>query len=386
MKIVLVAGARPNFVKIAPLVDAIKQHNKYVGNTIDFKIIHTGQHYDEKLSNYFFRDLCIPKPDINLDVGSASHAVQTAEIMKRFEKVCIKEIPSHVIVVGDVNSTVACALVASKLGIKVVHVEAGLRSFDRRMPEEINRLLTDSMSDLLFTSEESANTNLLQEGVAKNKIHFVGNVMIDTLLKHREKAKESKILDRLGLLQNCGKERKLINGYGLLTLHRSSNVDHEYTFKQIVTGVSEIAVRMPIIFTVHPRTYKSIRKFGLLSYFSWCENDRITFETPRIYCIEPVGYLDFICLMSHARIVLTDSGGIQEETTVLGIPCATLRENTERPVTVTHGTNSVIGTEKNGVIEGINKALHSNNSIKPAPPLWDGRAADRIIRIMDSVC
>jgi len=375
MKLVLVVGARPNFMKIAPIIDAIKGHNSSSERPIRYLLVHTGQHYDEKMSKLFFDELAIPKPDIDLGVGSGSHAEQTAEIIKRFEKVCLQEKPTHVLVVGDVNSTIACALVASKLNIRIIHVEAGLRSFDRSMPEEVNRVLTDAISDYLFITEQSAEDNLLKEGVAKEKIFFPGNVMIDTLLKHLEKARSSPILDRLGLRNDKGSR----SPFCLLTLHRPSNVDNEQIFRNILEALIEIAQQVPIIFPVHPRTMSRIREFSLEKHFT---RDPVRIDRASIYCIEPLGYLDFLSLMSNARLVLTDSGGIQEETTVLGIPCVTVRENTERPVTVTHGTNLLAGTRKSDIIRAAGSAL-SNGSHgtgkKPVPPLWDGKAAQRIV-------
>jgi len=376
MKIILVVGARPNFMKIAPIIDAIKEYNRTSGRLLKYCLVHTGQHYDEKMSKLFFDDLAIPKPDIDLEVGSASHAEQTAEIIKRFEKVCLQEKPTHVLVVGDVNSTIACALVASKLNIKIIHVEAGLRSFDRSMPEEINRILTDAISDYLFITEKSAEENLLKEGVAKEKIFFVGNVMIDTLLKHLQKARESSILDRLGL-----RDGATCLPYGLLTLHRPSNVDDEKVFKNILEALIEIAKMIPVIFPVHPRTLGRIKEFKLEGHFAQCPVQK---KRPAIYCVEPQGYLDFLSLTSNARIVLTDSGGIQEETTVLGVPCVTLRENTERPVTVTDGTNILTGTQKTDIVRAAASILKDPDSPaqKKVPPLWDGKAAKRIVEVM----
>jgi len=376
MKLVLVVGARPNFMKIAPIIDAIKAHNSSSERPLQYLLVHTGQHYDEKMSKLFFDELGIPKPDIDLGVGSGSHAEQTAEVIKRFEKVCVREKPTHVLVVGDVNSTIACALVASKLNIKIIHVEAGLRSFDRTMPEEINRVLTDAISDYLFITEQSAEKNLLKEGVAKEKIFFTGNVMIDTLLKHLQKAEKSPILGQMGLRNGAGE----CAPYCLLTLHRPSNVDNEQIFRNILGALVEIAKQVPIIFPVHPRTMNRIREFKLEEHF--VQGTAGIGRTPAIYCVEPLGYLDFLSLMSHARLVLTDSGGIQEETTVLGIPCVTVRENTERPVTVTDGTNHLAGTRKSEIIKAAASVL-SNGSHRvgqrPVPPLWDGKAAQRIV-------
>jgi UDP-N-acetylglucosamine 2-epimerase (non-hydrolysing) len=379
MKIILVVGARPNFMKIAPIIDAIKEHNRTSDRPLEYRLVHTGQHYDEKMSKLFFDDLAIPKPDIDLGVGSASHAEQTAEIIKKFEKVCLQERPTHVLVVGDVNSTIACALVASKLNIKIIHVEAGLRSFDRSMPEEINRVLTDAISDSLFITEKSAEENLLKEGVAKDKIFFVGNVMIDTLFKHLQKARESSVLDRLGLREGTA----ACSSYGLLTLHRPSNVDDEKIFKNILEALVEIAKTVPIIFPVHPRTLGRIKEFNLEGHFAQYPVRKNS--SPAIYCVEPQGYLDFLSLTSNARLVLTDSGGIQEETTVLGVPCVTLRENTERPVTVTDGTNILAGMRKSDIVKAAASILKEgpgSPAQKPVPPLWDGNAAKRIVEAM----
>jgi UDP-N-acetylglucosamine 2-epimerase (non-hydrolysing) len=377
LRIAIVAGARPNFMKIAPIIDALKAVNRQGRDGVDFTVIHTGQHYDENMSNSFFRDLQLPAPDINLGVGSGTHAVQTAEIMKKFEEVCGRHRFSHALVVGDVNSTIACALVGAKLGIKVVHVEAGLRSFDRSMPEEINRVLTDAISDLLFTTEQSACDNLVREGVDPMKIHFVGNVMIDTLLKHRDKASASQVLSRLGL------EHASDYPYGVLTLHRPSNVDDPSSLESIIAAASVTARQFPIVFPVHPRTAPRIAQPGAQHSLTWIHNGaRIPRQGRGIFCTEPLGYLDFLRLMSSARLVLTDSGGIQEETTILRVPCVTIRENTERPVTVTHGTNRLASTSPQAIIQASTMALAQDYSSLPPPPLWDGKAAERIVRIL----
>lgn len=379
MKILHVVGARPNFMKIAPIVEAIEKQNRASNRPIDQRLVHTGQHYDARMSELFFNDLGIPKPDINLDVGSGTHAEQTAEIMKRFEKVCLSEGPTHLLVVGDVNSTIACALVAAKLGIKVIHVEAGLRSFNRSMPEEINRILTDAISDLLFVTERSAEENLRKEGIAREKIHFVGNVMIDTLLKHRYRAARLDLLARLGLKRGAS-DRPV--EYGLLTLHRPSNVDDPEIFSGILEAVAEIAKARPILFPVHPRTRRKIAAFGLPGQL----RSGGAVDGPGLYGLDPLGYLEFLCLMSSARIVLTDSGGIQEETTVLGVPCVTLREETERPVTLTDGTNILAGVRKEKILEAAGAWLDQfSRSDRPGriPPLWDGRAAERIVAVLN---
>ena len=391
MKILIVAGARPNFMKIGPLMDEI---NKFP--QLQCILVHTGQHYDNNMSKIFFDELGIPRPDINLDVGSGSHAEQTAEIMKRFEKVCLNQEPTHVLVVGDVNSTIACSLVAVKMGIKVIHVEAGLRSFDRSMPEEINRVLTDAISDYLFITEKSAEENLLKEGHSKDKIYFVGNVMIDTLLKHKERAGCSDILDRLGLLNSeCGNklnEKKEGNcdnflekqiQYAVLTLHRPSNVDDQETFKEILEALLEISKSFPIIFPSHPRTVNRIQEYKFQNYFHFITSDqKVAVNNTRINCIEPLSYLDFLNLVSKSRLVLTDSGGIQEETTILGIPCITIRNNTERPITVAAGTNSVVGNKKASILTGFHNAMSDEFQEAAFPPLWDGKAAQRIVEIL----
>jgi len=356
LKILNIVGARPNFMKIAPIVREMRRRAAEFAPLI----VHTGQHYDEAMSDSFFRDLGIPAPDFHLEVGSHSHAVQTAKIMTAFEPVVLQEKPDWVLVVGDVNSTIACALVCAKLGVKVAHVEAGLRSRDRTMPEEINRLLTDAISDLLLTTSEDADENLRQEGVERDKIKFVGNVMIDSLFYNLEKSRTSKARANLGL------EAK---DYAVLTLHRPSNVDEKDIFGGLLNALIAIAEKLPIIFPVHPRTRGNIEKFGFAA--------RVAESNIRL--IEPLGYLDFMNLYSAARLVLTDSGGLQEETTALGIPCLTLRENTERPITIELGTNRLVGTNP----EKIKQAAFSilENSEKKAariPPLWDGHAAERI--------
>lgn len=375
MKIINVVGARPNFMKIAPLVREMNRRPN-----ITPLLVHTGQHYDTAMAGQFFEDLEIPRPDISLEVGSGSHAFQTAEVMKRLEPILEKEKPDHVLVVGDVNSTMAAALTASKLRMSVVHVEAGLRSFDRSMPEEINRIVTDVISDYLFVTERSAVENLLHEGIAKEKIHFVGNVMIDTLLKHRERARS---LDLLAKLRLQPVHSRPVMQYGLLTLHRPSNVDNPETFVGIFDAIKELARRLPILFPIHPRTRKTIEAMGLLSVIRPFGQG---IEGPGIYGLDPLGYLEFLCLMSSATVVLTDSGGIQEETTVLGVPCVTLREGTERPVTLTDGTNVLAGVRKEKIIEAaqgaLNKYAGGEGSGMRIPPLWDGRAAERIVDVL----
>jgi len=377
MKLLNIVGARPNFMKIAPIIEEIDKYNDLNARKIEHKLIHTGQHYDDNMSKLFFHELSIPEPLVNLEVGSSSHAQQTSEIMKRFEKICLDERPTHILVVGDVNSTIACSLVASKLGISVMHVEAGLRSFVRSMPEEINRVLTDAISDVLFTTEESANRNLRSEGKEEGNIYFVGNVMIDTLLKHLKKAHESKILHKIGI---PGMK------YAVLTLHRPSNVDEKDIFKKIVNALMVIKKDIPIIFPLHPRTCKRIHELGLENSFNW-EIYRDPFYSLNyvrdelIIAMQPQGYLDFLKLLSSASLVLTDSGGIQEETTVLGVPCVTLRDNTERPVTITSGTNLIAGTDEDKIIECAKNQLNSQK-VNRIPPLWDGKAAWRIVNII----
>ena len=356
LKILNIVGARPNFMKIAPIFREMRRRER------EFLplIVHTGQHYDAAMSDSFFVDLGIPKPDFHLEVGSASHAVQTARIMMAFEPIVLEEKPDWVLVVGDVNSTIACALVCAKLGVRVAHVEAGLRSRDRTMPEEINRILTDSISDLLLTTSEDADENLKQEGVADDKIKFVGNVMIDSLFYNLEKSRISKTRENLDLI---GKD------YAVLTLHRPSNVDERDVFSALLDALCEISKKLPIIFPVHPRTRSNIEKFGF--------TERVANSNIRL--IEPLGYLDFMNLYSGAKLVLTDSGGLQEETTAIGIPCLTLRENTERPITIELGTNILVGTNPEKITRSAFEILE-NASPKDTkiPPLWDGSAALRI--------
>lgn len=359
IRIVNICGARPNFMKIAPLMRAYRAHPR-----IRPLLVHTGQHYDRNMSDLFFRQLQIPEPDINLEVGSASHAVQTAEIMKRFEPVVLEHKPDWVVVVGDVNSTIACALVATKLGVRVAHVEAGLRSFDRGMPEEINRILTDSISDLLFVTEPSGVENLRNEGVAAEKIHFCGNVMIDTLKANREAAERSDVLERLGVAAG---------GYNVVTLHRPSNVDDPVIFGRIVAAIEEIQRDLPVVFPIHPRTLANMKRLGLTDRFA---------AMAKLKVIEPLGYLDFLKLTANAAVVLTDSGGIQEETTILGVWCLTLRENTERPVTISAGTNELVGTETETILAAYRKRRAEKSTQRPVPEKWDGHAAERIAEIL----
>jgi UDP-N-acetylglucosamine 2-epimerase (non-hydrolysing) len=369
MRLLSVVGARPNFMKIAPIVEELKKVPD-----VEHCLVHSGQHYDELLSGNFFADLGLPNPDVNLQVGSGSHAVQTAEIMKRIEPVLLEYKPQMVLVVGDVNSTIAAALTAAKLGIGVAHIEAGLRSFDPTMPEEINRKLTDAISSLLFVTEKSGVENLKHEGVPAERIFLVGNVMIDCLLRHRKLAAKSPILERLGMCRNGSGS----GPYGVLTLHRPSNVDDPKTLQAILTAVDILSANFPVFFPIHPRTRRNIQNFGLAQYLS----DSKSGEYAGIVPLDPLGYLDFLCLNDRARIVLTDSGGVQEETTVLGVPCLTLRENTERPATVEHGTNQVVGVDPDRILAGAYAILEGPQRSPQRPPLWDGKTAPRIIAII----
>ncbi|MBT9566851.1 MAG: UDP-N-acetylglucosamine 2-epimerase (non-hydrolyzing) [Thiobacillus sp.] len=348
-QVLCVAGARPNFMKIAPVMSALAETG------IAAQLLHTGQHYDAAMSDSFFADLGIPRPDHHLEVGSGSHAVQTAEVMKRFEPVLDRVQPQAVLVVGDVNSTIACALVAAKRGVKVIHVEAGLRSYDRGMPEEINRVLTDQISDLLFITEKSALANLQREGIDANRVEFVGNVMIDTLYRNLEHAVPS--------------ERTLgtrLDQYAVLTLHRPSNVDDPATLTALLDVIGEINRRLPVVLPLHPRTRGNIEKFGL------------TAKLDGFHLLPPVGYLEMLGLMRDAKLVLTDSGGIQEETTALGVPCLTLRENTERPITIAEGTNTLVGPYPDAIRNAFNDVMANGGKAGRIPEYWDGRAAMRI--------
>lgn len=357
MRIVAVVGARPNFVKIAPIMAELAQY-PYISTIL----VHTGQHYDAQMSDAFFANLEIPRPDVNLKVQSGGAVGQIAEIMTRIEPVIESAGPDMVIVVGDVNSTVAATLAAVKIGRPVAHVEAGLRSFDRTMPEEVNRVLTDAVSDLLFTTEASADENLAREGVPADRVHFVGNVMIDTLFRYRERARESDVLGRLGL---AGGE------YVVLTLHRPSNVDDEGTLGLLLGTIARIQSEIPIVFPVHPRTRRRLKALaGLLP------------PMPGLQLADPMPYLDFVHLMAESRCVLTDSGGIQEETTALGTPCLTLRQNTERPVTVSRGTNRIVGTEPDAIYQGWCDVKGGRWHTGELPELWDGKAASRIVHVL----
>ena len=432
-KWILVAAARPNFMKIAPLIRAIRKHNNAVHShcnnsdkssqenglekipkndcCIQTFLVHTGQHYDDNMSDAFFRDLELPEPDIHLGVGSGSHAEQTGRAMIEFEQVLIREKPHLVVVVGDVNSTMACALAAVKLRIPIAHVEAGLRSFDRSMPEEINRIVTDAIADYLFTPSPDGDANLLLEGIKRDKIYLVGDIMVDSLLFHLDKAKNTNIRKRLAV--------ETIP-YALVTLHRPANVDSPKTLGQIIRGLLNVAERVPVIFPMHPRTRKQVDAFGFEDFFVFYPSDNMvhgdyfkhdisTFQPEkasvfslaelangqdrnqgrpsllqRIHAFPPLGYLDFLNLMAHAAVVLTDSGGIQEETTVLNIPCVTLRDSTERPITLSEGTNILVHDDPEKIIDAVDNALNGKSKRSVCPALWDGHTAERIISILVS--
>jgi UDP-N-acetylglucosamine 2-epimerase (non-hydrolysing) len=359
LKAVNVVGARPNLMKIAPIIREMRARPE-----IRHRLVHTGQHYDAKMSQVFFEELEIPAPDSYLGVGSGSHAEQTARVMVAFEQVLLEEQPDVVVVVGDVNSTLACAITAAKLWIPVAHVEAGLRSFDRRMPEEINRIVTDALSTYCFTTSRDANENLLREGVGAERIFFTGNVMIDTLYRHRAKAT---------LLNTAGDYGLQPGEFALVTLHRPSNVDDLSTLRAIVDALLMVSEMLPVVFPVHPRTRRRLQEFGLLDRLACCQGVRL---------IEPLGYLAFVDLMHNARVVLTDSGGIQEETTILGVPCLTLRENTERPVTITEGTNELVGSSTEAILAATQRNLKSHTHAHRVPELWDGHAAERIVEVL----
>ena len=360
-RILCVVGARPNYMKIAPIIRACSAHPNLPGSFL----VHTGQHYDESMNQLLFRDLQLPTPDLNLSVGSGTHAVQTAEVMRRFEPVVDDVRPSCVVVVGDVNSTLACALVASKKHVPVVHVEAGLRSFDRRMPEEVNRVLTDQLSDLLFTTERSAHANLEREGIPAERVRFVGNVMIDSLHAHLKSAPP--VAETLAA---AGITADILSGgrYAVVTLHRPANVDDPYVLKRILHALETVAREVPLLWPVHPRTRANIHQFGL---------DEVLGRM-RAALLPPQGYLQMLGLMRDAVVVMTDSGGVQEETTALGVPCLTLRENTERPVTVEEGTNTVVGADADAIRDNVRSVLAGNGKRGRSPALWDGQAAPRI--------
>ena len=358
IKIITVAGARPNFIKIAPLN---KEFSRY-SSRVKHKITHTGQHFDEKMSKVFFNDLNLPEPDFYLGVGSGSHAVQTAKIMIEFEKVLLDEKPDLIIVVGDVNSTIACSIVASKLNIKIAHVEAGLRSFDCTMPEEINRMVTDTLSDFLFVSEESGLENLKREGISDSKVFFTGNIMIDSLVYY---------LDSIDQLNIMAKYQLKKHNYILATFHRPSNVDSGSDIKSLVELLNLLSERRKLIFPVHPRTMQKLQGNGLVDKMN-----------PNIIITNPIGYIDFLSLMKNAELVITDSGGIQEETTYLGVQCLTVRENTERPITINIGTNQLVGTDIPNIKSAADEVLDGKVKKGGIPKLWDGKTAERIVSIL----
>ncbi|MDD3049527.1 MAG: UDP-N-acetylglucosamine 2-epimerase (non-hydrolyzing) [Candidatus Cloacimonetes bacterium] len=359
MKIHLIVGARPNFMKIAPLYKELAKYS----DIFQVKLIHTGQHYDERMSKFFFDELQLPVPDKYLEVGSASHGVQTARIMERYEEVLFEEKPDLVVVAGDVNSTMACALDAVKMHIPVAHLEAGLRSFDMSMPEEINRIVTDSISDYLLTPSPDGDENLIKEGITKEKIFRVGNIMIDSLIQYLDKSESSTIHTELNLQK--GK-------YCLITLHRPSNVDHKENLATILGSFKEIAKETVLVFPMHPRTLKNIEKMGLKNVLESILQLRI---------VPPVGYYDFIHLQRYAKFIVTDSGGIQEESTFMNVPCLTLRDNTERPITVTQGSNILVKLNKSEIIQEVEKILQGNIKKAQIPDLWDGKTAERIVEI-----
>jgi UDP-N-acetylglucosamine 2-epimerase (non-hydrolysing) len=362
MKIACIAGARPNFMKVGPIIEALRAHPG-----LEPVLVHTGQHYDDAMSKVFFEDLKLPEPDVYLGVGSDTQARQTAKIMIELEGWASAARPGYVLVVGDVNSTLAASLVAAKLRIRLGHVEAGLRSFDRDMPEEINRLVTDTLTDDLFTSCADAAPNLLREGVDPARIHFVGNVMIDSLIRHRATASRSKVMERLGLSRR---------GYTLVTLHRPSNVDEPEVFRGILSALGRLSTEKPVLFPVHPRTRKRIGEFGL---------EGLLAAHPHLRLIDPLRYLEFLKLMDEAALLVTDSGGIQEETTFLGVPCITVRLNTERPITITEGTNELVGIDPERLVEAGQRALSGSWKKGKIPELWDGRSGERIAGILNGI-
>jgi UDP-N-acetylglucosamine 2-epimerase (non-hydrolysing) len=360
--IICVVGARPNFMKMAPILRAFSAYEPVLPTLL----VHTGQHYDNDMNDRLFEDLRLPRPEVNLEVGSGSHAVQTAEVMRRFEPIVDEHRPSCVLVVGDVNSTLACSLVAVKKGVPVAHVEAGLRSFDRAMPEEINRVLTDQIADLLYTTERSAHDNLAREGVDPARVRFVGNVMIDSLLSNREWARAPR-----ETLQQAGVDSSVLDspqGYGVVTMHRPSNVDRADTLGSLLSVLAEVAEKVPLVFALHPRTRGNMEKFGLDHFFA----------NPRMVFLPPQGYLEMLGLTANAAVVLTDSGGLQEETTALGVPCLTMRENTERPITVEEGTNTIVGRNRDAILASVSNILAGGGKRGRVPELWDGHAAERI--------
>jgi UDP-N-acetylglucosamine 2-epimerase (non-hydrolysing) len=360
--VMCVVGARPNFMKMAPMLRAFAAH----APALRALLVHTGQHYDEDMNDRLFEDLRLPRPDLNLEVGSASHAVQTAEVMRRFEPALDAHRPSCVVVVGDVNSTLACSLVAVKKGVPVVHVEAGLRSYDRKMPEEINRVLTDQIADRLYTTERSAEENLRREGIPADRICFAGNVMIDSLLLNRPQARSA-----AATLRQHGIEPALLDhaaGYGVVTLHRPSNVDDRDVLRGVMGVLAEVSAQLPLVFALHPRTRANLDRFGLIE----------SIDPRRMILLPPQGYLEMLGLTSRAALMLTDSGGLQEETTALGVPCLTLRDNTERPITVEQGTNTLVGRDREAILRGVADILKRGGKRGRIPELWDGHAAERI--------
>jgi UDP-N-acetylglucosamine 2-epimerase (non-hydrolysing) len=372
LRIMIIVGARPNMMKIAPLLAELRLQKE-----MDPVLVHTGQHYDYNMSQVFFDQLHLPHPDYNLEVGSGKHYAQTAEIMRKFGELVEHDRPDMVLVAGDVNSTFACALVAAKERIPIAHVEAGLRSFDRSMPEEINRILTDTLSDLLFTTEESANQNLSNEGVDPGKVFFVGNLMIDSLVKAMERSPASSLRSELGLHTRV---------YAVLTLHRPSNVDDEDQLTRTLNAIAQVAQRIPVVFPAHPRTARNIdvarRKTGLRAVRSW---DGGEIQGPGLWMMPPASYLDFLDLIRHAAMVITDSGGVQEETTFLGVPCLTYRDSTERPVTVSMGTNKVVGSDPRRLVDSALELLENRfqgRSSRDLPPFWDGQTAPRIVHVL----
>lgn len=373
-RVMIIVGARPNMIKVAPLIAELARQDE-----IDPVLVHTGQHYDYAMSQVFFDQLCMPEPDYNLEVGSGTHHRQTAEIIRRFGELIAKDRPDLVVVAGDVNSTIACALVAAKENIPVAHIESGLRSFDRSMPEELNRILTDAIADLLFTTEQSGNINLAREGVDPNKVYFVGNLMIDSLAGTLELARQSSLRQELALPDK---------GYAMLTLHRPSNVDDGVQLSRTLDAISEISRRVPIIFPGHPRTADRIAQAGITGIHTW---ERGPIPGSGLWMMPPASYLDFLGLMEKAAMLLTDSGGIQEETTYLGVPCLTYRDNTERPVTVTLGTNRLVGSDPGRLVrmafDVLDKGFSREDGQPPIiPPLWDGKTAPRVVAILKEFC
>jgi len=361
--VMCVVGARPNFIKMAPILRAMAAHQPPVPKVL----VHTGQHYGSEMSECLFKALAMPQPDVNLEVGSGSHAAQTAEVMRRFDPLVETYRPSCIAVVGDVNSTLACSLVGCKRGVPVVHVESGLRSHDRTMPEEINRILTDQISDRLYTTERSAEVNLRREGIPENRVFFAGNVMIDSVVFGRAGARSAQ-----ATLNQFNANAALLNepqGYGVVTLHRPSNVDDSETLRALLGVLNEVALQIPLVFSMHPRTRASIERFGLAELL----------ESPRLVSLPPQDYLDMLGLMAQARLVLTDSGGLQEETTALGVPCLTLRDNTERPITVLQGTNTLVGRDRDAILHAVHDVLQGRGKQGRIPELWDGHAAERIV-------